>query len=178
MTKDNKKFDSESEADYNPDEEIVMEELSSDNALKKLRENLKKCVSEKQEYIDGWQRTKADFINYKKGQEERKIEILKFAKEDLISDILPILDSFNMAKNTPSWKDGMEQIYSQMISILSKNGLEEIMPLNDEFDPREHEAVEIVEGDEGKVVEVLQSGYKLNGKIIRAARVKIGNSKF
>jgi len=176
MARKNKKnLDNNQEADYNPDEDVVFEEESSgDQDIKKLREKLKKCVSEKQEYIDGWQRSKADFINYKKGEEERKKEVLKFAKEDFVEDILPVLDSFNMAKESSSWDDGMDAILKQFVSTLEKNGLEEINPLKKEFNPNEHEAVEMVDGKEGIVMEVIQNGYKLNGKIIRPARVRVG----
>lgn len=169
----NKKFDNKSKDGYNSEEEIVFDE-GEGLVLKKLRERLKKAVTEKQEYLDGWQRSKADFVNYKKDEEKRRGEIVKFVREDVITEILPILDSFNMAKESPIWQDGIEQIFKQFISVLKKNGLKEIDPLNEDFDPNFHEAVETVEGEEnGKIVEVLQKGYLLNNKIIRPAKVKV-----
>jgi len=172
--KSEKKFDEETNSEYNADEEIIIEDFSDSNVVKKLRDKLKLSVSEKQEYLDGWQRTKADFINYKKGEEQRKKDTLKFAKEDFIESILPVLDSFNMAKESHIWKDGMDQIYRQLVSILEKNGLEEIDPLNEDFNPSFHEAVLMVQGEEGKIMEVMAKGYLLNGKIIRPAKVKVG----
>ena len=147
MTKDNKKFDNESETDYNPEARIAKSEspdisdemfredivLSAEggsafggeesivlDATKKLREKLKICVSEKQEYLEGWQRTKADFINFKKDEEERRGDLIKFAKGDFIENVLPILDSFNMASNSDSSSGGMEQIKRQLEGVLKK----------------------------------------------------------
>jgi molecular chaperone GrpE len=175
MPKRNKKFDKESKDGYNPEEEIVFDKEEGLNpTLKKLREKLKKAVTEKQEYLEGWQRSKADFVNYKKDEEKRRGEIVKLIREDVITEILPILDSFNMAKESPVWGDGIEQIFKQFVSVLKKNGLEEIAPLNEDFDPNLHEAVETVKGKkDGKIIEVLQKGYLLNNKIIRPARVKV-----
>ncbi|HJN62778.1 MAG TPA: nucleotide exchange factor GrpE [Candidatus Paceibacterota bacterium] len=172
--KSEKKFDESKNSEYNADEEIVVEEFSNNEVLKKLRDKLKKSTSEKQEYLNGWQRTKADFINYKKEEDNRKKEILKFAKEDFIEGILPVLDSFNMARGSVSWKSGLGQIYKQFVSILEKDGLEEVNPLDKDFNPNFHEVIEMTEGEEGKVVEVVAKGYLLNGKIIRPARVKVG----
>ena len=184
MTKSKKNIDNNDELGYSADEEIVLsaeggsasggEESTALDSLKRLREKLKKCVSEKQQYLDGWQRTKADFINYKKDEGERKGELVKFAKEDFIQRALPVLDSFNMARKSDSWNDGIEQIFKQFLSILKKEGVEEINPKGEDFNPNLHEAVEVVDGPEGKIVEVIQSGYSLNGKIIRPARVKVG----
>ena len=87
MTKSKKNIDNNDELGYSADEEIVLsaeggsasggEESTALDSLKRLREKLKKCVSEKQQYLDGWQRTKADFINYKKDEGERKGELVK-----------------------------------------------------------------------------------------------------
>jgi molecular chaperone GrpE len=172
MKKDDKNLDMEAESGYNPvemDEDVIIEESGGDT-LKKLREKLKKCVAEKQEYLDGWQRAKADFINFKKGEEVRVGELMRFAKKDFIVNTLPVLDSLNVA----SGDEDVERILEQFLSILKKEGVEEINPRGVDFDPNLHEAVEMVDGPEGEVVEVSQKGYTLNGKVIRAARVKVG----
>jgi len=197
MTKNQKSLDNDRDADYNseaevvksssPDisdemfrEEIVLEEFSGD-PLKKLREKMKKCVSEKQEYLDGWQRAKADFINYKKDEGQRKSQIINFAKEDFIQDVLPVLDSFNLAKDGGSWNDGLEQIWKQFLGVLKKEGVKEINPEGEDFDPNLHEAIELVEvnkeGMDNVITEVAQMGYKLNDKLIRPAKVKVGQYK-
>lgn len=172
--KEEKKVDREENEDYNSQEDIVVEEYSDIESIKKLRDKLKACTLEKQEYLNGWQRAKADFINYKKGEEERKTDLRKFLKEDLLLELLPILDSFYLSEGSQSWQDGLEQIFKQLMSVLKKEGLEEINPLNDDFNPNFHEAVEMIQGEDGKVLEVVSKGYMLNNKIIRPARVKVG----
>lgn len=178
MNKKSKKIDNKEKQEYDSDEEIVIEEEFGENlVLKKLREKLKKVVKEKQEYLEGWQRTKADLINFKRSEEERRSKILKFAKEDMVLEILPVLDSFNMAKNSDIWEKGLENIYKQLLSILRGNGLKEDNPQGEDFNPNKHEAVEMVKSsskNDGKIVEVVQNGYLLEERVIRPSRVKVG----
>ncbi len=162
------------------------ENLSPDLELAKLREKLKKCIEEKQEYLDGWQRTKADFINARKRDEEAKKEAMKFANENLVEELIPVLDSFEMAtgnkeaweKIDKNWRMGVEHIYSQLRSALARNNLVEINPLGEKFDPVRDEAVEFekVEGEAqgGVITKVIQKGYSLNGRVIKAPKVKVG----
>ena len=165
------------------------EEISSsfgDKTTDTLREKLKKATEEKQEYLTGWQRAKADLINARKEFGEQKTELLKYANSDLILQIIPVLDSFEMAlKNVDEtdeklkdWSQGVQHIYSQLLSILENNGIKQINPLNEEFNHEAHISVESVKVDEKDseniIVEVVQKGYELNGKIIREARVKVG----
>ncbi len=153
------------------------------NSLKKFRDKLKKCTAEKQEYLNGWQRSRADLINAKKDFEEQKKDFADFAKGDLIIQIIPVLDSFDMAfsntENVPEgWLSGIKHIYNQLISVLENNGVKQIDPIGKKFDINEHISVETVKFDdkskESIIVEVVQKGYSLNGKIIREARVKVG----
>ncbi|OGZ20181.1 MAG: nucleotide exchange factor GrpE [Candidatus Lloydbacteria bacterium RIFOXYC12_FULL_46_25] len=173
---------------YN-DDVLIEDDLTPQDQMKKLREKLRECVKEKQEYLDGWQRSKADFINYRKREEESKGEFLKFAREGLITDLLPALESFHMAfankeawgKVDPSWRTGVEYIHTQLIQILGSHGLTEINPVNEEFDPTIHTAVGHIETDDKskyhKIGEVLQLGYRLNGKLISSPKVKIFGEK-
>ncbi len=156
------------------------------DALGKVKEKLKKCEEEKREYLDGWQRAKADMVNLSRKGEENRVELVKYANESLIKDIIPVLDSFSIAMvNTKKWEElpeewrkGVEYIYSQLKKVLSDHGVEEFSPEGEKFDPSLHEAVENVEvDDESKdsiIVEVIQKGYKLNDKILRSAKVKVG----
>src|SRR3990167_4389746 len=164
------------------DNEIVPEELDdsvvaeehAQESIKKLREKLKEAKAK--EYLDGWQRAQADFANLRKRDEEAKNEFLKFAHADLVLQFLPVLDSLNMALSH-GHKD-VEPIYKQFLRVLKQNGLEESDPVGVTFDPRFHEAVGSVEteekGENHKILEVVQKGYILSGKIIRPAKVKIG----
>ena len=178
----------------NKDEEIVYEEgvdethPSSDlqKKMEKLKKDLKKCQEEKQEYLDGWQRSKADFVNFKQQTEKAKKDYGKFAIEDFVIEILPTLDSFDLAfKNKDlweqidkNWRTGIEFIYSQLKNTLEKRGITEINPLNEKFDHNKHHSVATVnvesEEDDDRIIEVIQKGYVLDGKIIRHPNVKVG----
>lgn len=148
-----------------------------------LQKKLEACEKERGEYLDGWKRAKADFINYQKEEAKRIEEILKFGNEALIKELLPVLDSFElsftMSDVDDKTKKGMEIIYSQLKDILNKHGLESIKALGEKFDPGIHESLAEVESDKetGTVVEELSRGWKLNGKVIRPARVKISKQR-
>lgn len=116
--------------------------------------------SREEEYLNGWKRAQADLANYKKDELKRFEEIIKFANEALIRDLLPVLDSLEIAV-----------IQSQFQSILEKVGLQKIKTkIGDKFDPAIHEAI-VGEGD--LISEILTVGYKLNNKVIRPTRVKV-----
>jgi len=154
--------------------------------VKKLKEELKSVRKEKDEYLDGWQRAKADFVNFKKRTEEEKKKFAQYAAEDFILKLLPALDSFDHAfKNKETWESvpkdwrlGMEFIHSQILNTLKDHGVEEMNCLHQNFDPQYHHSIEMVgvenEEDDGKIVEVIQKGYKLSDKIIRHPNVKVG----
>ena len=176
------------------DEEIIAEDgegntASTKDTVKDLREKLAKAIAEKQEYLDGWQRAKADFVNARKRDEETKKDLVKYANEDLLGSFLPVLDSFGMAfgnkeaweKVDKNWRMGVEHIYSQLKGVLEQNGFSEFDPKGEIFDAVRHHAIESVPVADEKqnhvVLEVIQKGYMLNGKIIRPASVKIGEFK-
>ena len=156
------------------DIQIELENENEDDKLKKLKSQLKKCQKEKNEYLDGWQRAKADFINARKEEEEKRSKFSKFSNQLLITEILIVLDSFDIALKN-EYDKGFDLIKSQLLSILEKNGLEIIKTGGEKFNPIFHESVEVVKSDlkEGEIVEEIQKGYVLNGKILRAAKVKI-----
>lgn len=157
------------------DDSVIAEEHANES-IAKLKGKLKEAEGKAKEYLDGWQRTQADFINLRKRDEESKMEFLKFAKADLIEQMMPVLDSFELS--LPHGNKELEVVYKQLLSILKQNELEQDNPLGETFDPRRHESigtVETVSADEDhKILEVVQKGYILSGKIIRPAKVKIG----
>ncbi|MDO8521361.1 MAG: nucleotide exchange factor GrpE [bacterium] len=169
---------------YN-DDALSGESLTPKEQMHRLRDKLRECVKEKQSYLDGWQRAKADFVNYKKREAENKGEFLKFAREELITDLLPVLESFHMAfankeaweKVDESWRKGIEHIHTQLVQVLEGHGVTALDPLGKDFDPNEHTAIGTIPTDDTTkhhtVAEVLQLGYRLNGKLIRSPRVKI-----
>ena len=163
-----------------PDEEMAGADAAA--RVKKLREGLKQCETEKREYLDGWQRAKADLINYKKDEAKRFENLVRFAAEGVIAEVVQVLDSFDLALEHPMPKDlerGIILIRSQLEDILRRRGLEVLQSKGQHFDPAVHEAVGEVEtdGEEGLVAEELQRGYLLSGKVLRPARVKISKRK-
>ena len=151
----------------------------SEDSKKKLEE----CQKQKEEYLAGWQRARADLINYKKTEMERVGEILKYANEGFILKFLPILDNFDLlekklsaeGKNSNDFK-GILQIKKQIQDFFSNQGLQEIKSVGDKFDPNLHEIAEEVEAankDKGIIVEEIKKGYKINGRLLRPAKVKV-----
>ncbi|MCI0619858.1 nucleotide exchange factor GrpE [Candidatus Wolfebacteria bacterium] len=153
---------------------------------KKLREELKQAQKDRQEYLAGWQRAKADLINFKREAEEEKKRFARFATEDFIQELLPAMDSFDMAfrdtvaweKGDPNWRKGVEYIYAQLLSTLEAHGVKQLNPLSEPFDPNIHDSIGSTavadKNKDGVVVEVVQKGYELGGKIIRAPKVHVG----
>jgi len=146
----------------------------TEGKIKKLKEKLKKCQKEKEEYLDGWQRAKADFINARKEEEQKRQDFIKFSNQMMLEEILPILDSLDLAAKNSDDK-GFALIKNQFSAILNKYGLEELKTFQEEFNPEFHEAVEEVKSEEksGMIIEEVRKGYKLHNKILRPARVKI-----
>ena len=169
------------------EQEIILEEDSDaiDGKIKKLKEKLAHCQKEKQEYLTGWQRAQADFVNYKRRQEEQMGEWSKMFGEGLIKDILPVLDALeprNYAEHDAEQRgreiiDGLKMTREQLRKVLKKYGLEEIKSVGEKFNPDLHEAVETMEnennGESGLITEEAQKGYLLNGKVLRVAKVKV-----
>ena len=161
----------------------------SPEVFKKLQEKLKTALAQKQEYLDGWQRAKADFINFKKRSEKEKKDFIKYANESLISEFVPVLESFEMAfvnkeaweKVDKNWRTGVEYIANQLTAVLESNNLKKVDPLGKKFDPMRDEAVEFVpvskESEDHIIVAVIQKGYELNGRVIKAPKVKVGEFK-
>ncbi|OHA19797.1 MAG: nucleotide exchange factor GrpE [Candidatus Taylorbacteria bacterium RIFCSPHIGHO2_01_FULL_45_63] len=170
------------------DDSVVAEE-SALETVKKLREKLKKVTEEKQAYLNGWQKDKADFLNARKRDKEEKDQFIKFANENLITELLLVLQSFEIAfankesweKVDKNWRVGVEYIYNQLKSVLESSGLKEINPFSQKFDPTRDEAVEYVPVTDEKqnhvVIEVIQKGYSLNGRQLVAPKVKVGEYK-
>ena len=160
---------------------------------------LEECRKKAEEYLSGWKRERADFLNYKKEEMERIGHLVKYSNQEIILNILPILDNICLAtrQNFPSensggqdsaqiknFFEGMTQIQKQFEDFLKKQGIEAIEVMGKEFDPNTMEAVAEAEAeaegpDEGRaeepgvVAEEIQRGYTLHGKIIRPARVKV-----
>jgi len=182
MNKKDKKVDNSSENKYEDitiDEDQEMFSGMKGRSEKKLRKELKQVQKEAKEYLDGWQRAKADLINYKRESEEARTSFAKFATEDLLHQLLPVLDSFDAA--LAHGEDGVQHIYKQLLAVLKASGVEQVDPLGDQFDPAQHESVGTKQVENKKeddaIVEVVQKGYTLHTKLIRPAKVRVGEFK-
>lgn len=194
MDKDDKKVDVAPEE--TTDDVVYDADVDSDNLtdpkekLLKLKEKIKKLEAEKAEYMNGWQRERADFVNFKKRSEDDKKEYIKFANESLLEEMLTVLESFDMAfmnkeqwNAVPeNWRVGVEYIHSQLVKILDDNGLKEFSPKEgDKFDPHLHVAEEVIQVEDknkdGLVISLKKKGYMMNGKVIVAPKVVVGESK-
>lgn len=145
-----------------------------------IKNKLIECEKEKEDYLNGWKRSKADFENYKKGELERVNSLVEYSQRDLLLELLKIVDDFELAQNQiPSeekndYIKGLFQIKGRLDEFLNKFGVEAIEVLDKEFDPNFHEAIEVVDGEKsGLIVEELSKGYIKDGKLIRPAKVKI-----
>ena len=142
-------------------------------------ENYKK---QSEENLAGWQRAKADFLNYKKDQEKYLEEFRKYASEDVIVKLLPTIDNFELAtKHLPKelensdWAKGIICIKSQFDNFLKEVGVEEIKSVGEKFNPSLFESVGEEESDqeEGIIIAEIQKGYKMFGKVVRVGKVKV-----
>lgn len=158
--------------------ELEVEDIDS------LKKSLEEEKAKAERYLSNWQRAEADFDNYKKRVEQERSEKDRFASIVLILNLLPVLDDFERAFNSLSaklaqltWIDGIRLIYRKLQATLEARGLSEIKTVGESFDPTVHEAVSQGEGEEGKVIEELQKGYKLHDRLIRPALVVVGKGK-
>ena len=154
-----------------------------ENNQNNREDSLKKLEQERDEYLAGWQRAKADLLNYKKDEARRFEGVVKFSNEAIVRDLINVLDSFDLAF-AASEEDGAKGkaekgvylIRAQLEDAMRKYGLERLMvSVGERFDPALHESVAAVVSDkpEGMIVEEVERGYMLNGKLIRPARVKV-----
>ncbi len=160
---------------------------------KKIIENYLK-YKEQKSLLENWKRTQADFENYKKMQAESQKDLLKYATQNIILQIIPVLDNFQMStahipedQKDGGWVTGIMYIQKQLETVLTENGVEEIAPkVGDNFDPVFHEAIadKACECDhcdcekekekfKNKIKIVMMKGYKIGDKVIRAARVAV-----
>lgn len=169
------------------EQELPGAERFPEEERQQLIAKLDEATRKADEYLALLQRAQADFINYRRRAEQQRAEEAKNAKAELIAGLLPVLDNFERAlesvpvgaKGLP-WVQGVTMIERSLRSILDAEGVSRIFPLGEDFDPWEHEAVIHEETDayeDGKVIEVLRPGYKMDSKIIRAAQVKVAKAK-
>mgnify|MGYP001345305776 CR=1 FL=1 len=164
-------------------EDIVYEEDQGAALVKKLRAKLKKCEQEKKEYLDGWQRLKADTVNARKNQKQSFELSQKRIAQKFFQELLPALDSFDIATQGDAWealdvvwKQGIEYVHVQLLTSLENSGVEHYGMVGDTFDPALHEAGGHAEGGESNTLaRVERRGYKMGNTVIRPAQVVVYN---
>lgn len=161
------------------------ETLSGGVKLKKLQEQIKTLQKEKQEYLDGWQRARADYANLQKTTDEGRKRMRTLIEENFIQELLPTVDSFLMAMNNketwekvdPAWRTGVEYIYSQLMNTLESHNLKIFGEVGETFDPMKHEAVGEEATDDTKldhrIAKINQKGFMLGESVLRPTRVTI-----
>ncbi|MCC7160354.1 nucleotide exchange factor GrpE [Candidatus Nomurabacteria bacterium] len=173
------------------DSEVLEFEFNEDGeedlkkTLKKLRADLKQAKTEKEEYLTGWQKERAEFSNYRKQEEDRKAMFSESMRERILSRFLTVVDSFNMAfqnkesweKVDLNWRKGVEYIYAQLNNIFEEYGVKPVGEENESFDPSIHQPIDMIATDkkdlDHKVAKIIQKGYKLGERVIRPARVDV-----
>jgi molecular chaperone GrpE len=160
----------------------------SDNGTKPAdltpEEKLAECQKKCDEYLAGWQRARADFLNYKREEAQRFEDLLKFGTEDMMKDLIGILDSFDLGiaalEKAGPVERGIYMIRSKLEETMKQRGLERIqLKPGEQFNPSVAEAIAEAESDQpvGTVMEEIEPGYRLGGKILRPARVKVSKGK-
>ena len=162
------------------------EQQKKDN--KDIKNRLQECEKQKQEYLAGWQRSRADFLNYQKQERERMGELIKNARSELLLEILKIFDNLERATNQhflnegfnkekqEEFIQGLQQIKKQFEHFLKKQGVEQLKTIAKKFNPDLHEAIGQIEAkdkESGTIAEEVEKGYLLNGQLLRPAKVKV-----
>lgn len=185
--KKTKKIDNNEISEYNTDEDIILEEdlVGVSGTIKKIQKKLKECEKERQEYLNGWQRARADSVNKDREAQKERAQTISRAKTEVFMELFPILDSFDMAfshkeaweRVDKKWRVGIEHIHAQAIQIFLHAGITTIDTVK-EFDPHIHEPVETKEvedeKDDNRVLTIVQKGYCKGDQVLRPAKVIIG----
>ena len=173
------------EKDFSQNEqEVELEEVKEGEDLESVKKALAEEKEKAEKYLANWQRAQADFVNYKRRTEQERAEVTNLANSALVLSLLPVLDDMERALGSipeelanSTWVEGMTHIYRKLKSTLEAQGLSLIEAEGKEFDPHIHEAVMTGEGEEGKVVEEIQKGYKFRDRLLRPTMVKVGRGK-
>lgn len=161
------------------EEDVQAESLD----VQALQQELQDWQGKANEYLDGWQRARAEFANYKKRMEREQAQVHQNAAAGVLKRYLDVLDDLERAlKNRPeqgegaAWASGIELIYRKLGSLLEAEGLERIQAEGELFDPTQHEAISHEPNqsfESGQIIEVVKQGYRLGERVIRPALVRV-----
>lgn len=160
-------------------------DIPLDVTIETLQVEVEALKRQSADYLEGWQRAKADFINARKEEEKQRGELLTYATQGLMRDMIGVLDSFNLAMSNKEmwervdigWRTGVEYIYQQLVGILKDRGMLEVGQVGDPLDLSLHQPMGERETDEitqaETISEVIQKGYKIGERIVRPAHVLV-----
>ena len=163
--------------------ELTAEEFDSVVAPQPIQSDLENIQAQADEYLDGWQRARAEFANYKRRTEREQAEARDRIAGNTLVRFLGVMDDLERAlKDRPSdggaasWSEGIELIHRKLSALVIAEGVEEILAEGTSFDPVLHEALSHEESDdhaEGQVIEVVQRGYRMGDRVLRPALVRV-----
>lgn len=164
------------------DTEERKDTIDTEAYIAKLNKDLEEQKKIADEYIDSLKRNMAEFDNFKKRMSKEKESLYTTILSDVISNLLPVIDNFEKAKDAEctdeTYKTGISMIYNQLLELLTKQGVEKIPDLGETFDPEIHEAVmSVIDASKGEkeIVEVFRTGYRMKDKVVRHSLVKVAN---
>ena len=193
VVKDNPAESNDGSADSSNENPMGNEAQSADavaeleqpiDLFKDLTEQLNQAQAQAAEYLDGWQRARAEFANYKRRTEAERIELSATAGADVLMRVLPAIDDFDRAANTlpddlkdHAWINGVMLIYRKLLNTLDASNVKPIVVQpGDTFDPTIHEAITHEDSDQfssGQIIAELQRGYKMGERVLRPAMVRV-----
>lgn len=166
------------------DEERVTRDEPEVDEVTALNQALAEEKEKAENYLANWQRSQADFVNYKRRSEQEKGELSKFANAQLMLGLLPVLDDLERALDSvkpqltdSDWVEGIRLIERKLRAGLEAQGLIQIKAMNEAFDPNFHQAAGHSKGEEGTVVQELQKGYMLQDRVLRPSVVIVGSGE-
>jgi molecular chaperone GrpE len=163
----------------------ALEEMDEPSELDLLNMQLEEVKAESQKNLDGWQRAQAEFVNYRKRVERDQTRTYEDAAARIIKSFLPVLDDLTRAlQDRPTegeageWASGMELIHRKLLNILEVEGVTRMEVEGEMFDPNVHEAISMEESpdhESGQIIEVIQPGYMIGERVLRAALVRVAS---
>jgi molecular chaperone GrpE len=171
------------ESSENMQNESGSEQTQTNQAdLGSLQDELEKTKAQSKDFFEGWQRERADFVNYKKRIDREQASLKNYISGEIVKKYLLVLDDMELAiKNQPTciecqgWTDGIQLIHQKLNAILESEGVEKI-PVEGGFDPNIHEAITQIDSpthESGQIVDVMRQGYKIGDRILRPALVVV-----
>jgi molecular chaperone GrpE len=182
----NRDEDQSMEEELEADESVELEGFTDhidEEEFEELKKELEEARSKADEYLDGWQRSRAEFANYRKRIDREREQVHQEASGTVIRRFLDVLDDLDRAlKNRPAegegaeWAAGIELIYRKLLNILEVEGVTPLEAEGEDFDPNLHEAISqevSAEHESGEIIEVVQNGYRIGDRVLRPARVRV-----